>query len=387
MGNPNKLQAIVLLIVTSVMPVHAKIGETVPDLVKRFGTTYRVQTLEHDAGKAYSFHLKTHAVKAIVFDGVSIAETYFSSQPLDASGEPPKDVVQGILKTNLPHARWSETDAASYEADYAMQSSDHEFVAFLRYKKRQVGNWIWTMTVAHTWVFTKNSSPSAPSSTQIPRETMPTGASTITSTPESTPAPTPTPVAMDCPNDDSKDKAPFVFKGFYLGMPLGCAVKLINEKYSDVFGQVAIKGIDQDVGVGFGPMSYRQMLAMAGRKNAEKVAYLIVAGKGSLGPNPVIEADAQKKVIGFRFTSNINDALFNSKELDAKTFALEFGKAYHCTTFGVAVVMEPFRTEDSLGQVRQGWKYDGYDGVHIEITTDKGLEIESVPSSSERKFD
>jgi hypothetical protein len=134
-------------------------------------------------------------------------------------------------------------------------------------------------------------------------------------------------------------------------------------------------------------MSYRQLLAMAGRKNAEKVAYLIVASKGSLGPNPVIEADAQKKVIGFRFTSNINDALFNSKELDAKTFALEFGKAYHCTTFGVAVVMEPFTTEDSLGQVRQGWKYDGYDGVHIEITTDKGLEIESVPSSSEQKFD
>jgi hypothetical protein len=119
----------------------------------------------------------------------------------------------------------------------------------------------------------------------------------------------------------------------------------------------------------------------------KRVAYLIVASKGSLGPNPVIEADAQKKVIGFRFTSDINDALFNSKELDAKTFALEFGKAYHCTTFGVAVVMEPFRTEDSLGQVRQGWKYDGYDGVHIEITTDKGLEIESVPSSSERKFD
>lgn len=127
---------------------QAKPGETVPQLVKRFGKSYTVEQVE--LGETYKFRSESVSVDAIVANGISICETYFSDHPLTASGEPPNDIVRGVLKTNAPGTRWLETDPAPFRADYALQSSDHNYVAILRYTHPQPEGAVWTMTVGRT---------------------------------------------------------------------------------------------------------------------------------------------------------------------------------------------------------------------------------------------
>jgi|SRR5213080_4930096 len=84
------------------IPAHAKLGETVPQLTKRFGKSY---TIESDAiGKMYKFRSEKLSVDVLVSNDVSVAETYFSDHALNASGQPPNEVVRAILKTNEPRA-------------------------------------------------------------------------------------------------------------------------------------------------------------------------------------------------------------------------------------------------------------------------------------------
>ena len=123
----------------------AKLGETVPQLVKRFGKSYTVE--EGQLGKTYKFRSANVSVDAVVSNGRSICEIYYSDHPLTAGGEPPNDIVRAVLKTNVPEARWLEIDAAQFGADYALRSSDGEYVAILNYTGPQPENMIWTMTV------------------------------------------------------------------------------------------------------------------------------------------------------------------------------------------------------------------------------------------------
>jgi TPR repeat protein len=127
------------------VPASAKIGESVPQLVQRFGKNY---TVEPDStGKRYKFRSQKFSVDVIVSNNVSVAETYFSGHPLAANGEPPTDIVRAILKTNVQEARWLEIEAAPFSADYALRSSDQKYVAILRYKGPQPESSVWTMTV------------------------------------------------------------------------------------------------------------------------------------------------------------------------------------------------------------------------------------------------
>jgi hypothetical protein len=82
------------------VPASAKLGETVPQLVKRFGKSYTIE--EAQLGKTYKFRSANVSVDAVVSNGRSICETYFSDHPLTASGEPPNDIVSTVLRTNLP---------------------------------------------------------------------------------------------------------------------------------------------------------------------------------------------------------------------------------------------------------------------------------------------
>jgi S1-C subfamily serine protease len=127
------------------IPAQAKLGETVPQLIKRFGKSY---TIKSDTdGKNYSFRSEKLSVDVLVTNGVSVLETYFSDRPLNARGEPPNEIVRAVLKTNVPRARWLEIDAAPFRADYALQSSDHEYIALVKYAGPQPENSVWTMTV------------------------------------------------------------------------------------------------------------------------------------------------------------------------------------------------------------------------------------------------
>jgi hypothetical protein len=92
-----------VLFVCFSIPSQAKLGEAVPQLIKRFGKSY---TIESDTiGKTYRFRSEKLSVDVLVANGLSVAETYFSDHPLTASGEPPNDIVRAVLKTNAPRAR------------------------------------------------------------------------------------------------------------------------------------------------------------------------------------------------------------------------------------------------------------------------------------------
>jgi hypothetical protein len=132
---------------------QAKLGESVPQLVKRFGKSYTVESVR--GAQRYKFRSANVSVDAIIANGVAVAETYFSDHPLTASGDPPNEIVQAVLKTNAPGIRWIETDATPFGANYALQSFDHKYTAFLRYKGPQPENAVWTMTVARgdNWVY------------------------------------------------------------------------------------------------------------------------------------------------------------------------------------------------------------------------------------------
>jgi TPR repeat protein/S1-C subfamily serine protease len=127
------------------MPAQAKVGETVPQLVKRFGKSYTIDS--EASGKSYRFRSEKVSVDILVANGVSVVETYFSDHPLTASGEPPNDIVRAILRINAPKARWTEIDAAAFGADYALRTGDGEYIATLKYTGPQPENTIWTMTV------------------------------------------------------------------------------------------------------------------------------------------------------------------------------------------------------------------------------------------------
>ena len=129
----------------SAVSASAKLGETVPHLIKRFGKSYRIESA--DAGNKYEFRSEKVRVDVLVSNDVSIAETYFSDHALTANGEPPNDIVRAILKTNEPQTRWLEIDAAQFRSDYALRTSDQKYIAFLRYTGPQAEGFIWTMTV------------------------------------------------------------------------------------------------------------------------------------------------------------------------------------------------------------------------------------------------
>jgi TPR repeat protein len=157
-------------------PVYAKLGETVPQLVKRFGKSYTVESVQ--VGRKYKFRSANNSVDVVVANGFSVAETYLSDHPLTASGEPPNDIVQAVLRTNAPKARWVEIEAAPFGADYALRSSDDQYIAILKYTGPQPENSIWIMTVglaksvrALSSITSQSPSPLPPTATAMPTST------------------------------------------------------------------------------------------------------------------------------------------------------------------------------------------------------------------------
>jgi len=141
-----KYVTIALLCFGFAVSASAKLGETVPQLRMRFGTAYTVEPIQ--IGEKYRFRSENVSIDAVVANGVSVGETYFSDHPLDASGEPPNNIVQGVLRTNVPKIKWLEVDATQYGSDYAMRSSDNRCIALLRYSGPQPEDATWIMTIA-----------------------------------------------------------------------------------------------------------------------------------------------------------------------------------------------------------------------------------------------
>jgi TPR repeat protein len=134
--------------------------------VKRFGKSYTVESVP--LGTKYKFRSENVSVDAIVANGISICEIYLSDHPLNASGEPPNDIVRGVLRTNAPKGRWVQIDAAQFGADYALRSSDGKYIATLVYTGAQPEGSVWIMTVGipESIRTAQSANPSPPASTR-----------------------------------------------------------------------------------------------------------------------------------------------------------------------------------------------------------------------------
>ncbi len=109
-------------------PAKAKLGETVPQLTKRFGRAYESKPQE-GGGVAYSFHIKGCDVEAVVKNGKSVEERYYSFEPLGPNEQPPAKIVRGILETNAPGAKWKDAEPEGRKEEAAFVTADGKYRA------------------------------------------------------------------------------------------------------------------------------------------------------------------------------------------------------------------------------------------------------------------
>jgi hypothetical protein len=115
--------------------LQAKLGETLPQLVKRFGNHYSMSGNSATGEQSYSFRLKQYAVTAVMTRNAAgeltaISEIYCSTAPLQANGDPPTPIVRGIMNVTAPGAKWL-TSKPAYPELAAFITSDGEFEAVI----------------------------------------------------------------------------------------------------------------------------------------------------------------------------------------------------------------------------------------------------------------
>ena len=196
------------LCVLFAVPMYGKLGETVPQLINRFGKSYTVESEKN--GQRYKFRPGNFSVDAFIVGDVCVGETYylyFKDFSL-TSTRPPNEIVQAFLRVNVPvpGARWLEDPipAEPLGAEYALQSSDHKYIAALRYRGPQAENAVWIMTVALSQnvldtlpkTVEANTSPTPPK-IAAPAPSLPLPTPSATASPEVLTSPAPIPVVAE----------------------------------------------------------------------------------------------------------------------------------------------------------------------------------------------
>ena len=143
---------IALLTLLVAATAQAKLGETLPQLVKRFG--------QYEATPITGLYIfrpwgdKKGYVVAILTDGYCVVESYVSGSPL-VNGEPPTPIVRGILNTNSPRDKWHEVKGGNYVDDlYALQNKNGSITAILDWcnAEQKAEGGIWVMDIGYTSV-------------------------------------------------------------------------------------------------------------------------------------------------------------------------------------------------------------------------------------------
>lgn len=134
---------IAIIILSALSGAQAKIGETLPQLIKRFGNKYQVEE-QNNGDITYKF-VGGYFMNAILRNGVCVTEIYFSDHALE-NGEPPTKYVRGVLNVEAPGRKWTE-QKPSIRADYAVASDDGKYWAELAYKRQRADRFTWSMAV------------------------------------------------------------------------------------------------------------------------------------------------------------------------------------------------------------------------------------------------
>jgi hypothetical protein len=166
-----------LALLSAISSAQARLGETVSQLVKRFGSNY-----ECSGDGVCTFWLKQYAVLVQLGEliqtpkhqQVSVFEVYISTTPL-VQGEPPNDIVRGILNTNSPKDKWHEVQRI-FGADYAMQNKGASLTALLRYSEydlRRNGLWVLEIGITSAVFDSNQNRDAAPDVQPAPRQVQP----------------------------------------------------------------------------------------------------------------------------------------------------------------------------------------------------------------------
>jgi len=184
-------------------------------------------------------------------------------------------------------------------------------------------------------------------------------------------------------------------KGFYIGMSLDKAVKLLNEKYKDIaLNSHVLFGVDvgdnetlpaeKPVRIEGGTYYFDHDISY---KNSVSLENFELVDPFSTVMNPVkffIKADESGKVILIFFSPWVVNKLFNVKDMDGESFAQTFINNYSIPQLKPEII-ESIEGGDGylLGQV---WTYTSDKGFKVTIAEDKTLLIKKVASAKERKF-
>jgi hypothetical protein len=136
-----KLLAIAVLL-AGLMSAQAKLGETLPQLSSRFGTPTK-----YDANLVH-FRVQRGAVSVFMQGGVSKIEAYYTKDVPLVSGEPPNDIVRGILEVESPYDKWQEIKWLPYY-DYAMINKSGRLVAGLKWTGKGAPG-MWSVDVGYS---------------------------------------------------------------------------------------------------------------------------------------------------------------------------------------------------------------------------------------------
>lgn len=168
-------------------------------------------------------------------------------------------------------------------------------------------------------------------------------------------------------------------KGFYIGMSIDEAVKLLNEKYKDVL----LKDGTCNVSVLKGETPpFERPVEILHAYDGDVYCFDHFVSFNNEVHSPInINADKSGKVIFIEFSQSAVDKLFNVEDMDAKSFSQAFMNNYSIPE------LAPCSWFNEFGGDIYAWCYTSDKGFKVVITGSKDLYIEKVASSKERKFD
>ena len=107
---------------------HARLGETLAQLKKRFGTSVREVEPGHKDDSALLFTTSSMTVNVGLVKGRSARELYYSRKPL-VNGHAPDDIVMGIATANTGQAAWKKVrNFDEVDHGYEMETLDGRYL-------------------------------------------------------------------------------------------------------------------------------------------------------------------------------------------------------------------------------------------------------------------
>jgi len=107
-----KLAAALLLFFTSVTPGHARLGDSLKDLKRKYGEPIDAESGSEAGADRYSFRWYNYLVTVTVRDGSSVSEEFARADRKEFSLS---EVQQLLMESSEPGLAWTQTDGSTWK--------------------------------------------------------------------------------------------------------------------------------------------------------------------------------------------------------------------------------------------------------------------------------